>query len=186
VATFNSGFKIADSGGAFYESGHTVGHFRAGAASAVIDDQGRLDVGSWGQEVGMTASVRSVRQNLSLLVDGGQISPTVGSDASSQWGATVGSRTYVWRSGIGVTATGDVVFVAGDALSAPSLASLLQRAGAVRAMELDINKAWVSFMWYSPGTATGSPQPHKLVEFTRPADRYFSTNNRDFFAVYAR
>jgi len=86
-------------------------------------------------------------------------------------------------------------FVVMPALSARSLAVLLQRAGAVRAMELDINKAWVSFMWYSPAAggsaaggsaAGGSPTPHKLLEFNRPADRYYAVNNRDFFAVYAR
>ena len=38
-----------------------------------------------------------------------------------------------------------------NALSVKSLASLLQQAGAVRAMQLDINIAWISFMWYSPG-----------------------------------
>jgi hypothetical protein len=185
AATFNSGFKLRDSRGAFYQNGHTVGRFRDGAASLVIDDQGRLSIGAWGRDVSMSPHVVSVRQNLDLLVDGGQLSAGINGDSRAGWGATVGSATFVWRSGIGVTAGGDVVFAAGDALSARSLAVLLQRAGAVRAMELDINKAWVSFMWYSPA-AGGSPIPHKLVEFTRPVDRYYAVNNRDFFAVYAR
>jgi hypothetical protein len=77
-----------------------------------------------------------------------------------------------------------MVFAAGDALSAHSLGVLLQRAGAVRAMELDINPEWISFMWYTPSSS--SPTPHKLVDFVRPADRYYSVNSRDFFAVYAR
>jgi hypothetical protein len=186
AATFNSGFKIRDSRGAFYQNGQTVGRFRTGAASLVIDDQGRISIGAWGRDVTLTPHVTSVRQNLELLVDGGRLSTGIGGDSRAGWGATVGSATFVWRSGIGVTAGGDVVFAAGDALSARSLAVLLQRAGAVRAMELDINKAWVSFMWYSPSTSGGSPTPHKLVEFTRPVDRYFGVNNRDFFAVYAR
>ena len=101
-------------------------------------------------------------------------------------GATIHAAAYVWRSGIGVTATGDVVFAAGDALSAPTLAGLLQRAGAVRAMELDINRSWVSFMWYSRAGSSRSPIPHKLVDFARPADRYYQVNGRDFFAVYLK
>ena len=54
----------------------------------------------------------------------------------------------MWRSGLGVTADGAVVYVAGPGLSALSLANLLVRAGAVRAMELDINTDWVDFFTY--------------------------------------
>ena len=133
----------------------------------------------------MTSHIRSVRQNLTPLVDHGRLSPDVGSGTQSNWGATIGAAAYVWRSGVGVTASGDEVFVAGDALSARSLGVLLQRAGAVRAMELDINPEWISYMWYTPSSA-GSPTPHKLVDFVRPPDRYYGVNSRDFFAVYAR
>ena len=189
VATFNSAFKIADSRGAFYQDGSSVGSFRTGAASLVISNDGSVNVGAWGTEVKMGPTVRSVRQNLTLLVDGGQLSPDIDKPGKAAWGATIGSAAFVWRSGVGVTATGDVVYVMGDALSARTLATLLQRAGAVRAMELDINRSWVSFMWYGSGTAPTGPSaatPHKLVPFERPPDRYFSLNNRDFFAVYAR
>jgi len=185
AATFNSGFKIADSRGAFYADGHSVGTLRTGAASLVIYADGHADIGAWGSDVRMTPQVRTVRQNLDLLLSDGRPTPEVNGDPQVTWGATIGQKAYVWRSGVGVTATGDVVFAAGDALSAGTLAALLQRAGAVRAMELDINRSWVSFMWYSADSPT-APQPHKLVDFSRPADRYFTLNNRDFFAVYAR
>jgi Phosphodiester glycosidase len=184
AATFNSGFKIADSRGAFYADGHSVGTLRTGAASLVVYADGHVNIGAWGTDVGMTPQVRTVRQNLNLLISGGRPTPEVNGDSQTTWGATIGAKAYVWRSGVGVTASGDIVFAAGDALSAGTLAGLLQHAGAVRAMELDINKSWVSFMWYSP--ASGSPVPHKLVDFSRPADRYYTLNNRDFFAVYAR
>ena len=89
----------------------------------------------------------------------------------------------MWRSGIGVTATGDLVYAGGDALSVGSLADILHRAGAVTAMQLDINKAWVSFMSYSHSGSNVTP--HKLGSFQRPADRYLSPTSRDFVAVYA-
>jgi len=188
VATFNSGFKIADSRGAFYADGRSVGRLRPGAASLVVYADGHVDIGAWGSDVRMTPDVRTVRQNLGLLLADGKATPEVNDDTQATWGATIGQKAYVWRSGIGVTASGDVVFVAGDALSAATLATLLQRAGAVRAMELDINRSWVSFMWYSTASpaSPAAPAPHKLVDFARPADRYFTVNNRDFFAVYAR
>ncbi|HET9657776.1 MAG TPA: phosphodiester glycosidase family protein [Kineosporiaceae bacterium] len=186
VATFNGGFKIADSRGGYYADHHTIGTLTPGSASLVIYDDGHADIGSWGGEVSMTPQVSSVRQNLKLLVDHGQLAPNLDDSVQSTWGATLKGAVYVWRSGVGVTASGDLVYVAGDALSAHTLASLLRRAGAVRAMQLDINPSWVSFMWYSVGASPTAVVPHKIAGFQRPADRYFTDNSRDFFAVYAR
>jgi len=52
-------------------------------------------------------------------------------------------------------------------------------------MELDINVAWVSYMWYSPGSSPTAPIPHKLVPFQRLVNRYLTPTSRDFFAVNA-
>jgi hypothetical protein len=185
-ATFNSGFKIQDSGGGYYSNGHTVGTLAPGEASLVVYRDGHTDIGAWGSGgLRLSSDVVSVRQNLKLLINNGQLSPNLASDVQSNWGATINGAYFVWRSGIGVTASGDLVYVAGDALSVSSLANLLHRAGAVRAMQLDINVAWISYMWYTPGSG-GSPTPHKLVNFQRPVNRYYTPTSRDFFAVYAR
>lgn len=186
VATFNSGFKIKDARGAFYADGHAVGKLTRGAASLVIYRDGHATVGTWGSTVSMNPDVVSVRQNLTLLVEHGRPAAKLDGNVQADWGATIRGADVVWRSGIGVTSSGDLVYVAGDALSVKSLAALLRDAGAVRAMELDINVAWISYMWYSPGTSATAPVPHKLVPFQRPANRYFTPTSRDFFAVYAR
>ena len=96
----------------------------------------------------MDPNVVGVRQNLQLLVDNGQVNPQVNSDDKKLWGVTVKNAYFVWRSGIGVTADGNIVYAMGPALSVPTLAELFQRAGAVRGMELDINQEWVSYMTY--------------------------------------
>ena len=44
-----------------------------------------------------------------------------------------------------MTADGALVYVGGPGLNITDLADLLVRAGAVRAMELDINTDWVNF-----------------------------------------
>ena len=110
-----------------------------GAASFVVYADGTAAVGQWGRDVTMTPDVVSVRQNLDLLVDNGQ--PVAGLNASdtTHWGQTLGSEVYVWRSGLGITANGALVYVGGPGLNITDLANLLVRAGAVRAMELDIN-----------------------------------------------
>lgn len=185
VATFNGGFKIKNSRGGYYADGHTAGTLVAGAASFVVYSDGHSDVISWpGTKPG--ADIVSVRQNLTLLIDNGKIASNLEKNVLANWGWTIKNAYFVWRTGIGITATGDFVFVAGNALSIQSLANLLQRAGAVRAMELDINAEWISYMWYTPGASATSPVPNKLLDFARPADRYFKPTSRDFFAVYAK
>ncbi len=184
AATFNGGFKLQDARGGYYADGHTAGTLVPGAASVVITKDGNLDVGSWNNEVRMSPQVVSVRQNLRLLIDHGTVASNVESNTQSDWGATVKGADYVWRSGLGVDNHGNVINVVGPALSAPSLADLLLRAGAVRAMELDINKTWISTMWYT--TTRGQVTPHKVLPFQRPADRYFTRTSRDFFAAYLR
>jgi hypothetical protein len=148
---------------------------------------GKVAVGVWGRDVRMTPQVLGVRQNLKLIVDHGAVPASVDQDVQSQWGATLGGGYYVWRSGIGVTRDGRVVYVYGPALSVRTLAGLLQRAGAIEAMQLDINPTWMSYMYYKPTPSTANPSPANLLPTQQePADRYYSINSRDFTAVFAR
>ena len=183
VATFNSGFKFKDSRGGFYTEGIMAQPLKVGSAAFVIYADGHADIGSWGKDMKMSATVESVRQNLSLLVDNSVVTPNLDENVQSKWGFTVKNAYYVARSGAGVTADGNIVYVAGNALSVKSLANVLQAAGAVRAMELDINPDWISYMWYSSAI---QPSPEKLFKFKREVDRYLNPSSRDFFAVYAR
>ena len=155
VAAFNAGFLMSGANGGYYTDGKTILPLRAGAASFVIYRNGTATVGHWGPDVSMTPNVVSVRQNLNLLVDGGQPVPGLNATDTTQWGNTLGNAVYVWRSGIGVTSDGALVYVGGPGLNITDLANLLVRAGAVRAMELDINTDWVNFSVYKPATPRG-------------------------------
>jgi hypothetical protein len=186
AATFNSAFKVKDSLGGYYQNGSLLKPLVVSKASLVIYSDGHLDIGSWGSELTMNSNVKSVRQNLSLLIDNGVVTPDLNQSVLAKWGWTVKNAHYVWRSGVGVDSGGNVIYVAGNSLSVQSLADLLKTAGAVRAMELDINQEWISYMWYPKSSAVAPKDPIKLVAFTRPAKRYFSPSSRDFFAVYSR
>ena len=187
VATFNSGFKIADSRGGYYNFGQQIHPLVPGVASLVIDSSGRASVGLWGRDFTLTPNIVTVRQNLALLVDGGQLVPGLASDSNTKWGATLGNSLYVWRSGVGTDASGALIYVGGPGLSVQSLAILLQRAGAVRAMELDINTDWVSAFTYQQN----SPDPADvhgvklLPNMVRPEDHYLTPGERDSFALFA-
>jgi Phosphodiester glycosidase len=186
-ATFNSGFKIDVSGGGFYLNGATSGTLTKGTASVVYYRDGHIAIGVWGRTLRMAPDVVGVRQNLHLIVEHGRIPASVNYNVETQWGATLGGGYYVWRSGIGITRDGRVIFVYGPALNVRELAALLRRAGAVTAMQLDINPEWMSYMYYLPGRHPADPAAVNLLpDQVQPPDRYYSLSSRDFTAVYAR
>ncbi len=182
LATFNAGFKLEDSGGGFVDHGQVYAPLRDGQATLIAYRDGRVDVRTWtgGQDPG--PNVVFARQNLPLIVSGGQLNPNL-SDGP-EWGATLGNAVRVWRSAVGVDAHGNLLYAGADLQTASSIAQILQRAGAVRAMELDINSEWVTFNFYG---GWGASAPQKLLpDMTRDATRYLTPDDRDFFAVYAR
>jgi len=182
LATFNSGFLMSASRGGYWQNGTSVIPLRRGAASMVFYRDGHLDVVRW-SDASPQRNVAAVRQNLTLLVDHGRVTPEVG---SASWGATLGGGTYVWRSAVGVRSDGALVFAVGPSLSARTLANILRDAGAVRAMELDINPAWTNFMTYAH-PRRGVAVPHMLTSDAQPNPyRYLQPSSRDFVAVLAR
>ena len=187
LATFNGGFKLDSAGGGFYLNGAHKGALVSGAASVVYYCNGTIKIGAWGRDVGMSRDVCGVRQNLKLLIDHGQVSSKVNQDVLSKWGATLGGGYYVWRSGIGITQGGRVIFVYGPSLNVEDLANLLQRAGAVEGMQLDINPEWMSFDYYKAGNTPQDPVPHALLPTQQGSTyRYYQPYSRDFTVVYAR
>jgi Phosphodiester glycosidase len=187
VAAFNGGFRFQDARGGIYLEGRAGVPLVPGAASLVIYKDGRVNIGNWGTEVSMSPGVESVLQNVVLLVDHGHLAPSATYTDNAIWGYTLGGGYVVPRSGVGVTADGALVYVAGPALTAKSLAESLQRAGAVRAMTLDINPEWVTFNFYAhpagqPGQAVGTKLNPGMQ---RSADRYLPpvAEARDFFEV---
>ena len=154
----------------------------------VINQDGSANVGEWGRDVNMSPDIKAVRQNLVLIVDNGQLNPEMREDDTTAFGATLGNNVYVWRSGVGVTADGALVYAGGPAMSIIALARTLQAAGAVRAMEMDINTDWVSAFTYAPNTTVpGDPiEGVKLLDgMTHDGSQYLQTNSRDFFAFTA-
>jgi hypothetical protein len=182
LATFNSAFKLQDSGGGFALGGRTYAPMKDGMATLIGYTNGHIDVQAWAWGPTIPPGVAFARQNLPLIVENGQPNPNL-SDGP-QWGVTVGNAIRVWRSGIGIDRSGNLIYAAADNQTVGSLAQILIRAGAVRAMQLDINSYWVSFITYAQ-PAAGSPS-NLLPDMTRSVDRYLSPDDRDFFAVYAR
>jgi hypothetical protein len=190
VCAFNGGFKLADSRGGYYSDGRTFAPLATGGASLVITADGTATVGQWGRDVSLTPDVVSVRQNLTLLVDAGVAVPGLSPTDTSVWGSTLGSVARVYRSGVGITSTGALVYVSGPALDIVQLADLLIRAGSVRAMELDINPAWDTFTFYTPppgGAASPTNGTNLLPSMSGGTTRFFTPSwARDFITLSSR
>jgi hypothetical protein len=199
VAAFNGGFKMNQARGGYYTEGRMIDPLRAGAASLVIYADGSVGLGAWGRDVRMTSQVASVRQNLVPLVAGGRPSPRAASARWQAWGSTCGAAScgptvpgieHQWRSGLGITADGALVYVAGPGLDPLQLAQLLVRAGAVRGMQLDINPDWPVFVTYDPpaGGRAGAANGRKLLSRTAQGPWTFFEPGwaRDFITMSAR
>jgi hypothetical protein len=187
LATFNGGFKLDSAGGGFYLNGQYHGSLVKGIASIVYYKNGTIKIGEWGRDFSMNSSIEGVRQNLKLLVDHSTVAADTNSNVMSNWGATLGGGYYVWRSGIGITKDGRVIFVYGPALNAKDLGQLLLRAGAVEGMQLDINPYWMKYEYYKANGHPSDPTPVNLLPTQQQsAYSYYSNYTRDFTAVYAR
>jgi Phosphodiester glycosidase len=195
VAAFNGGFKMADAHGGYYTEGRMVRPLRRGAASLVVYANGAATVGTWGSDVSMTPSVVAVRQNLFPLVVDGTPSPRATTRTWRVWGGTCPcgpgrhGTEHQWRSALGVTADGALVYVVGPLLSPLQVADLLVRAGAIRGMQLDINPTWPVYASFKPLSPDGLAAPDNGTSLTNtyrgPATFFDPSYARDFITMSA-
>ncbi len=182
LATFNSGFYEADAAGGFYVHGTLYFPMVNGLATVVSYANGTVDIVDWQGGATPGPEVVMARQNLPLLVTAG--APAPGSSVGSQWGITLGGVPAVWRTGLGIDAKGNLLYVAAPSQTAASLAHILVQVGAVRGMQLDINPEWPIFVTYGgPNAASPSlfvPNPNQV------SIRFLYASTKDFFAVFQK
>ncbi len=186
VAGFNGGFRLDLSEVGFLLRGRVGAPLKAGLASIVTYAEGDTGIGSWrSQEPARGRRIVSVLQNLRLLIDEGAPAPTLSSCVQECWGSTLGGGADVARSGLGVRGDGQLVWAGGESLSPAALAQALLRAGAKRAVQLDINPEWVAAYLYVH--RRGGISALQVIP-SQPGipGQLLSPYNRDFFAVLAR
>ena len=182
LATFNSGFIYKDGHNGSSINGLTYEPLKDGLATLVGYRNGRVDIKTWSGGPNAGPQIAFARQSLPLIVQGGRLNPAL--NDSSQWGYTLGNAVRVWRTGVGIDRRGNLIYAAADDQTVITLARILQRAGAVRAMQFDINPEWPSLITYSHhgGLVSTKVVPNDQ----QPATRYLVPDDRDFFAVYRR
>jgi hypothetical protein len=184
ILGINGGFKFSTASGGFLSYGRVGLPLSAGYASIVTYTNGTTQIGAW--DAGVPAphtAIASVRQNLHLLIDHGVPATTVANCGATCWGATIGGQTAVARSGLGIRADGQLVWAGGEGLTVSQLADGMVAAGVERAVELDINPAWVAgylYVHHRTGALTPVPVvPGQLGIYGHLLTPY----SRDFFTV---
>jgi hypothetical protein len=182
LATFNGGFTYIDGHNGSSINGRTYEPLRDGLATLIGYRDGHIDIKTWIGGPNAGPGIVFARQSLPPILENGRLNPTL--NDSSQWGLTLGNAVRVWRTGVGIDRRGNVIYAAANDQTVITLARILQRAGAVRAMQFDINPEWPTLITYSH---KGSLGPTKVVpNVMQPATRYLVPDDRDFFAVYRR
>jgi hypothetical protein len=182
LAAFNGGFKFADGQYGLKTNGIVYVPPQPGAATIAVTKSGQIILGAWGLDPRMNngnSDLVAWRQNAALLINNGTINPLTQDGAA--WGGTILNAAYTWRSGIGITAHGTLIYAAGSSLTALTLGEALKAAGAVMAMQTDINPFWVRAFLYS-WNAGGTLSITKLnPAMYGTGTEYLSATQRDFF-----
>jgi len=185
LAAFNGGFKLTYSDVGFVSGGRVAVALKPGLGSLVTYTDGTSNIGAWDNGVPTKRkTVYSVLQNQRLLVDRGVAAPTVSNCVIACWGATIGGAISVARSALGISQDGQLIWAAGESLTPAQIADALVSAGAVRAIELDINPDWVAGYLYAHH-ATGPVAVPVIPGQLGLAGQLLAPYSRDFLAVVA-
>jgi hypothetical protein len=182
LAVLNGGFKYADGAYGLMTGGTTYVSPVWGAATIAVTKGDNVIMGSWGLDrrlTGADSRLIAWRQNAGLLIDHGRIASRTQDE--SNWGLSIMNSTYTWRSAIGLSNHRTLIYVAGSSLSAATLAKTLLAAGAVSAMQLDINPFWARAFTYTHD-ATGQIVATRLdPSMPGTGTEYLYGDVRDFF-----
>ena len=186
VAAFDGGFQYKDGQYGMIVGDKTYLPLKNDLGTFIAYKDGTLKIVDYqGQELG--GNINFIRQNCPMLISNGEITVT-NPRSRILWGRLAAGTVdiYTYRSGIGLTKKGNLIFAAGNNLTPNTLAIALKSAGAVNAIQLDINPIWVRFNifdQFSQGKYVSTPLTKELHDGT---DGYLNGYDKDFFYVYKK
>lgn len=185
VAAFNGGFQKKDGAYGMIVGNTTYLPLQYGLATIVLYSNSKPQMVEYtGQFLGENISV--IRQNGPLILKDKKIVTSLYDSTMKVWGLTTTNSMYTWRSGLGITKNHNLIYAAGPSLVPETLAKALQSAGAVSAMQLDINPVWVRFITYhSLGNGRYLYTP-LLDSMVNGGLDYLRGYQKDFFYIYKK
>ena len=184
IAAFNGGFQYRDGQYGMILNGTTYLPLKPNLATFVVDKSGKINIINYNNNID-TNQYTVIRQNGEMLVENGKVIPSSNDVLAKAWGRTITSSMYTWRSGVGITTNGDLIYAVGNSLIPETLGLALQSAGAVNAMQLDINPFWVRFSIFKP-TQTGYVHQSLFAKMFDGGKIFLNNDSKDFFFVYLR
>ncbi len=183
LAVFNGGFQERDGHYGMIVGNRTYVPLKMNMPTLMLYTNGSLSFTTYtGQP--FSSDVAALRQNGPYLIENGIITPYV-EHGIDTWGRTITNSMYTWRSGLGITKEGNVIYAAGNSLIPQTLAKALQKAGAVNAIQLDINPPWVRFITYQ-SNGNGQYAFSPLVPSMQGGREYLRGYSKDFFYIYRK
>lgn len=183
VAAFNGGFQYKDG-----QYGMRVGStdyvpLKQSLGNITIKKDGTLSMSPSTDTTSHSDSADAIRQNGPLIIDKGTITEDAKSGGYQVWGNTTTNSIFTWRSGIGLTANGNLLYAVGPSLTADTLAESLKAGGAVEAMQLDINAFWVRYVTFQFNASGGYSFQSILNTLENGGYSYLHGYSKDFFYV---
>jgi hypothetical protein len=193
VAAFNGGFLYNDGKYGMIVGTKTYAPLKTDTGTLVTYKDGTVKIFNYtGDNLGK--DVVFARQNGPLIIDNSQETTLSPKDYKTIRGTIYNGKriipngTFTYRSGIGITKTGNLLYAVGNNLSPTSLADALQMAGAVSAIQLDINPSHIHFYVFNKNN-TGSYDAiflNKELQRLNRSAKYLTGSQRDFFYLYKK
>ncbi|MEI8239626.1 MAG: hypothetical protein WCI22_09405 [Actinomycetota bacterium] len=183
VAAFNGGFQLAHINGGYKTEGRVVAPLKVGQATLAISTSGQVSIGVFGFDIKDDGSWKSIFQNLFPVVQDAKVSI----DAYHVWwGADIGDRRVVPRSGVCTTIDSHLMFVYAAPVDIRPFADTMVAMGCRFGMELDMNGTWPHFATYS-NFGTLLPRVGQLLDpRMRNPNRYLTSSEKSFIAFFDR
>lgn len=193
VAGFNGSFLYVDGAYGMIVGDKTFVPLKTNMGTIAAYTDGSIKIFNYdGNNLGK--NVVFARQGGPLIIDNGEgIDPS-----SSNYNKVIGKVLYknkvlpggifTWRSGIGITKNGNLLYAVGNNLSPTSLSDALYMAGAVSAIQLDINPAHIFFHILnktSSGNYVSIPLNKEIPNLNHSL-QYITGSQRDFFYLYKK
>lgn len=184
VAAFNGGFQYKDGAYGMIVRDVTYLPLKNDLATLVAFSNGKLNLFKYEGQISK-GQIDFVRQNCPMLIENGQIA-TYNDVNRKLWGRTPTTSIYTWRSGLGITKSGNLIYAIGNNLIPDTLAKALEMAGVVNAMQLDINPYWVRFNVFD-SKGNGAYQTSILMKGVYDGSKAFLNGyQKDFFYIYKK
>lgn len=184
IAAFDGGFQYRDGEYGMIVGDKTYLPLKNDVGTLVGYKDGTIKIVNYkGQDLGK--DIEFIRQNCPILVDNGQVF-AANEYNKKLWGRTFNSDIYTWRSGLGITKEGNLIYAVGNNLGPETLATALKMAGAENAIQLDINPFWVRFNIFEQ-KGSGGYSTSTLIKNLKDGSRgYLNGYEKDFFYLYKK